>query len=176
MAQVILLVTMDGKAQNHKIFDGSLNPLWFVVLWLYTHPPSGCSNGDVRLVGGAISEEGRVEFCNANTWGTVCDDSWDIVDASVVCRQLGFSPLGARAFNNAFFGEGTGPILLDDVNCIRTEIRLSDCPANPIGSHNCLHSEDAGVRCMSGMFCCCFLLCFFFGGGGGVRGVVQTRT
>ena len=110
---------------------------------------SVCSNGDVRLVGGANALEGRVEFCNDNTWGTVCDDAWGPDDASVVCRQLGFSPQLAVAFNQAAFGQGTGPILLDDVGCVGTESRLADCPNAGIGNNNCGHSEDAGVRCQA---------------------------
>ena len=102
-------------------------------------------------MGGATPEEGRVEFCYNNTWGTVCDDSWGTTDASVVCRQLGFLATGATAFSNAEFGQGIGPIWLDDVRCLGTESRLANCPANPIGNHNCGHSDDAGVRCISGM-------------------------
>ena len=99
-----------------------------------------------------MSEEGRVEFCYNNVWGTVCDDSWDYIDARVVCRQLGFSPRGPYALSGAFYDEGTGPILLDQVRCVGTESRLADCPANAIGDHNCGHHEDAGVRCIiSGM-------------------------
>ena len=58
----------------------------------------GCNQGDVRLVEGSTSLEGRVEVCLNNQWNTVCHHVWDAADASVVCRQLGFSTAGTRLF------------------------------------------------------------------------------
>lgn len=60
-----------------------------------------------------------------------------------------FDVVGATAYSFARFGQGIGPIFLDNVACVGTESRLIDCPANPIGTHNCVHSEDAGVGCLA---------------------------
>ena len=48
-----------------------------------------CNNGDLRLRGSTVSSQGRVEICINETWGTICDDSWDGNDAMVVCRGTG---------------------------------------------------------------------------------------
>ena len=53
-----------------------------------------CITGNIRLAGGGSLAEGRVEICYQNMWGTICDDSWSEVDARVVCRILGYPPLG----------------------------------------------------------------------------------
>ena len=103
---------------------------------------------DIRLVGGNNRTEGRVEINYNGTWGTVCDDNWNLPDAQVVCRQLGFDS-AIEAVSNAQFGAGSEsmPILLDDVICFGNEATLSQCLLPPVGQHNCRHYEDAGVRC-----------------------------
>uniref|UniRef100_A0A672HD61 SRCR domain-containing protein n=1 Tax=Salarias fasciatus TaxID=181472 RepID=A0A672HD61_SALFA len=103
--------------------------------------------GEVRLAnGGNSSCSGRVEIFHFGQWGTVCDDLWDLLDAEVVCRQLGCGRV-LSAPTQARFGQGSGPIWYDNVVCTGSETKLSECRHQGIGSHNCGHQEDAGVVC-----------------------------
>ena len=88
--------------------------------------------------------EGRVELFFNGSWGTVCDRNWDIREARVVCRMLGFK--GAlSAPGRGRGGEGSGPIVLDHVECLGNERTLTDCNHDGFGDHDCRHREDAGV-------------------------------
>ena len=115
--------------------------------WIYDSLRSYSAETAVRLVNSFNhSSSGRVEIRYSGTWGTICDHSWDIQDAEVVCRQLGFD--GAlSAPRDASFGQGNGPIWLDDINCVGMEISISDCRHSGWGVHNCGHHDDAGVVC-----------------------------
>ena len=81
-----------------------------------------------------------------NTWGTVCDEGWDIRDAKVFCRMLGYR-YAVRARSSAYFGEGNGPVWLDNVACGGFEGHLTRCSYSGVGVSNCRHDRDAGVVC-----------------------------
>ena len=98
-------------------------------------------------MGGSSYNEGRVEVFYSGEWGTVCDDGWDDIDASVVCRQLGFGSSGI-AIGSAGFGQGSKSIWLNNVACTGSESTLFSCGHVGINITSiCYHYEDAGVKC-----------------------------
>ncbi|XP_048952499.1 T-cell differentiation antigen CD6 isoform X4 [Canis lupus dingo] len=102
-------------------------------------------NRAVRLTGGSGPCAGRVEMLEHRQWGSVCDDSWDLEDSHVVCRQLNCG-WAVQALPGLHFAPGRGPIHRDQVNCSGAEAYLWDCPGLP-GDGYCGHKEDAGVVC-----------------------------
>ena len=100
----------------------------------------------LRLVDGTNEREGRVEIMYQGIWGTICDVGWDDIDATVVCRELGFSH--GNATRRAQFGSGTGPVWLHRVGCLGSESKLSHCIHTGAGNiGNCSRTQDAGVQC-----------------------------
>ena len=118
--------------------------------------------------------QGRLDICINSVWGTICGIRFGTKDANVACRQLGYegqgmcmnniaittktiivtvlicwsSYAGSYAFSRAEFGEGTGMIYLERIECAGDEDTLLDCPMNvELGFSTCYHSRDAGIRC-----------------------------
>ncbi|XP_044202039.1 deleted in malignant brain tumors 1 protein-like [Thunnus albacares] len=140
----VTLTTPDPRPQNSNIAQVTSD-----IMDVTTAGNSTAVEGQVRLADGNSSCSGRVEIFHRGQWGTVCDDFWDLTDAQLVCRQLGCGRV-LSAPQSAHFGQGRGPIWLDDVMCTGSESELSECGHQGIGSHNCRHHEDAGVVCEAG--------------------------
>nr|XP_016853383.1 PREDICTED: soluble scavenger receptor cysteine-rich domain-containing protein SSC5D-like [Anolis carolinensis] len=101
---------------------------------------------ELRLVNGPNRCSGYLEVLYNQQWGTVCDIGWDTHDAQVVCRELNCGD-NAKAFGGVCYGQGSGPIWLENVNCTGEEIALAECPKSPWGKHSCNHSQDVNVEC-----------------------------
>uniref|UniRef100_A0A8C2BUY5 Soluble scavenger receptor cysteine-rich domain-containing protein SSC5D n=1 Tax=Cyprinus carpio TaxID=7962 RepID=A0A8C2BUY5_CYPCA len=101
-----------------------------------------------RLVSGINSCSGRVQVLYNGMWGTVCDDGWDLSEAAVVCREIGCGD-AIEVKSSAYFGEGSGQIWMDGVNCSGNESALSKCEYHELELNDCNHSEDVGVICQS---------------------------
>ena len=120
-----------------------------------------CNDGDIKLSGSSYSSQGRVDLCINGTWGTICSDYFDINDANVVCRQLGYFPYGMlvkcyyyhskihcisgaiiiNSWSNVF------PVYINDLNCTGNESTVWDCPHNGLIDYSCYYRNDAAIAC-----------------------------
>jgi hypothetical protein len=104
----------------------------------------------VRLVGGNKKNQGLVQVFYASTWGSVCDSNWNIYDAHVVCRQMGYvKALSART--GLQYGNYTSPVWMDNVQCTGSKRRLQDCdfPGWGVRGSHCSGDRKAGVVCVA---------------------------
>lgn len=124
------------------ISHGSNQTINCTVGWDWSPLDYRCSIDFTRLVGSVMPFEGRVEVYKYGSWGTVCDDGFGMSEADVVCRSLGY-PGALQVLLE--YGNGTGAILMDNVNCLSNERTILDCYY--LTYHNCEHFEDVGVIC-----------------------------
>ena len=104
---------------------------------------------NLRLVGAPISNAGRVEVLYADVWGTIRGWNWDINDAHVVCRQLGYPGAISSGKSNQF-GIGNGPLWFQNVRCLGNESSFQECSKDIMGYRpNGGYSSVATVLCKS---------------------------
>uniref|UniRef100_H9GVY0 Lysyl oxidase like 2 n=1 Tax=Anolis carolinensis TaxID=28377 RepID=H9GVY0_ANOCA len=99
----------------------------------------------VRLKGGPSEGSGRVEVLMNGQWGTICDDNWNLLSASVACREMGYGS-AKDAVLGAGMGQGMDPIHFGEVDCTGTEKSITDCKFNT-ETRSCTHAQDAAVIC-----------------------------
>eukprot|EP00062_Callorhinchus_milii_P023953 gi/632983377/ref/XP_007908617.1/ PREDICTED: scavenger receptor cysteine-rich type 1 protein M160-like [Callorhinchus milii] len=121
-----------------------------------------CSGKDwhLRLENGGSRCDGRVEIYHDGTWGRLLDDSWNISDAAVICRQQNCGSV-ISIYNSSQYGEGTGPVWINNVQCTGTETHIWKCPHSTVASPSrssrdvgVLCSEDISIRLMDGGSSC----------------------
>ena len=129
-----------------------------------------------------------MEICFNNAWGTICSDGFGSQDAEFICRQTTYPfngeismiitvlmvlhiimvitwicAAGTVVFRQADqFGQGSGPIFLNQLNCNGDEDQVLACGRGPLGLHSCSHAEDTGVRCIGRCGQAADLLCYLF--------------
>lgn len=112
------------------------------------HQPKQLQDGSIRLRGQSGSHQGWLEVYLLGHWGTVCNDGWDLLDATVVCRKLGFSKaLTARDYPT--YQNASGVVWFDKISCNGSEADLTQCSSSGLGLHDCSHMYAAGVACSS---------------------------
>ncbi|KAJ8034630.1 hypothetical protein HOLleu_21547 [Holothuria leucospilota] len=98
---------------------------------------------DVRIAEGYSTSSGRIEVMIDGRWGGVCTDGWNLADARVVCRQLGYQTTIAISVSDDEYGS----VWVNDVHCRGNETSLSECKQAQIWQHECSSRYSAGVVC-----------------------------
>lgn len=106
---------------------------------------------NIRLVNGSDKSNGRLEVLlyGNPSWGTVCDDGFTEENARVACRQLGLPTRHVQFKTGAFYGEGSGEILITNLDCAGFEVTIQSCFGFPNSDYpyNCFHYQDVGISC-----------------------------
>ena len=118
------------------------------------------TQGRIRLRGALTASEGRLEVSHNGVFGTVCNSSFNMAAANVVCRELGYGNEGEIIAENKYHVSLSSPILLDGVQCTGKEDSIFQCAHHGWNVHRCYHSQDAAIRCLgtqSKAAMCCVL-------------------
>ena len=85
-------------------------------------------------------------------WGTICDQDFGRMEAVIVCQHLGYDVERPMIHNSTYFGKGTGPVHMKNLQCLGHHTHISQCKLNT--SHTdtkCdTHEKDVGVTCIDG--------------------------
>ncbi|XP_011881077.1 PREDICTED: uncharacterized protein LOC105569323 isoform X2 [Vollenhovia emeryi] len=111
---------------------------------------------DIRLAGANNSYEGRIEVKILEHWGQVCDDGFGMINADVICKELGFDLGALEVRPGGFYGNLDPPtrFMVDQLKCRGNESTLRECDFNGWGVHNCQPEEAVGIVCKTAVNTC----------------------
>ncbi|XP_076673301.1 uncharacterized protein LOC143371719 isoform X4 [Andrena cerasifolii] len=113
-------------------------------------------NYGIRLAGSNNSHEGRIEVKVWGVWGQVCDDGFGMIDAHVICKELGFAFGAMEIRPGGYYGNLDPPtrFMVDQLKCLGNETSLRECDFEGWGVHNCQPEEAVGVVCKTAVDSC----------------------
>ena len=108
----------------------------------------------IRLQGSTSPYAGRVEVFYTGVWGAISVSKWDINDATVICRQLGYSGGAEVALMNDVYGLVRGPVWIANLQCTGSESNVMECVHDGLGNKTELQRRayTANVICKDSSF------------------------